>query len=225
MFPLNFLRFNKRPPGKRPPPRNFIDLFWSYANSRLEAMFEDGTTLPVSGEGNASFSNSTSTDGDETPGSGGAAWAGTASGYESSAFKASISGDIAYGLFVSGDATSAVGSYIGLSSGTAIGHRAILTGLSAIGFSATVSGGFSKAVTLFQTNSSGSLIEMTGASSVLHFKITGAGAVTLSAASKTSFLAALGIPTYADLTAANAALNAGDIYFDTALGVLRSATA
>lgn len=45
------------------------------------------------------------------------------------------------------------------------------------------------------------------------------------AATLTNLLAALGIPTYADLTAANAALNAGDIYFDTALGVLRSATA
>jgi hypothetical protein len=35
----------------------------------------------------------------------------------------------------------------------------------------------------------------------------------------------LGINTYADLTAANAALNAGDIYYDTALGRIRSATA
>jgi hypothetical protein len=35
---------------------------------------------------------------------------------------------------------------------------------------------------------------------------------------------ALGIPTYANLTAANSALNAGDIYFDLALGVLRAAT-
>lgn len=40
-----------------------------------------------------------------------------------------------------------------------------------------------------------------------------------------AFRDALGIPTYADLTAANAALNAGDIYYDTALGVLRAATA
>lgn len=37
--------------------------------------------------------------------------------------------------------------------------------------------------------------------------------------------AALGIPTYADLTAANVALNAGDIYYDTALGKVRAATA
>lgn len=37
--------------------------------------------------------------------------------------------------------------------------------------------------------------------------------------------AALGIPNYDNLAAANAALNVGDVYYDTALGKLRTATA
>lgn len=54
---------------------------------------------------------------------------------------------------------------------------------------------------------------------------TASGRELLTAADASAQLAALGIPTYADLTAANAALNSGDIYFDTALGVLRAAIA
>lgn len=42
---------------------------------------------------------------------------------------------------------------------------------------------------------------------------------------ETAILTALGIPTYANLAAANAALSLGQIYFDTALGTLNTATA
>lgn len=51
MFPLNFLRMFKRPPGKKPPPKNFVDLFWDADNARLVVQFDDGTTAPVSDEG------------------------------------------------------------------------------------------------------------------------------------------------------------------------------
>lgn len=40
----------------------------------------------------------------------------------------------------------------------------------------------------------------------------------------TTHRAALGIPTYANLTAANVALSAGQVYYDTALGTLNTAT-
>ena len=56
-------------------------------------------------------------------------------------------------------------------------------------------------------------------------RVFGDGDVIMHTVFKTNFLAALGIPTYDDLTAANAALNSGDIYFDTALGSCRAATA
>jgi len=58
--------------------------------------------------------------------------------------------------------------------------------------------------------------------SITPFDVVGLDPTSTAAASMRT---ALGIPTYADLTEANAALNSGDIYFDTALGVLRSATA
>jgi hypothetical protein len=45
------------------------------------------------------------------------------------------------------------------------------------------------------------------------------------ATSKTALLTALGIPTYADQTAANAALAAGVVYYNTATGKVESATA
>ena len=49
--------------------------------------------------------------------------------------------------------------------------------------------------------------------------------INFGATARTAFLAALGIPTYADLEAANAVLSLGQIYFDTALGTLNTATA
>lgn len=51
------------------------------------------------------------------------------------------------------------------------------------------------------------------------------GGTTIGATARTTFLAALGIPTYADLAAANVDLALGQIYFDTSLGTLNTATA
>ena len=45
------------------------------------------------------------------------------------------------------------------------------------------------------------------------------------ATTKSALLTVLGIPTYADQTAANTALPAGDVYYNTATGKVASATA
>lgn len=73
---------------------------------------------------------------------------------------------------------------------------------------------------LTQNENGAVLLDSTGVGGTLPVTKGGTGSTTITGART-----ALGIPTYADLTAANAALNAGDIYFDTALGKLRSATA
>lgn len=51
MTPISYLRFNKRPPDKKPPPQNRLDVFWDEENSRLVAQLDDGTIIPVSNEG------------------------------------------------------------------------------------------------------------------------------------------------------------------------------
>lgn len=109
------------------------------------------------------------------------------------------------------------------SSGSAIIARANAAGAAALSGTADLANGYAVAANTAATGAYA--IYCYDYTNGEIFSIKGSGAVVLGATVKTNLLAALGIPTYADLTAANAALNAGDIYFDTALGVLRSATA
>ena len=51
------------------------------------------------------------------------------------------------------------------------------------------------------------------------------GVISVAAVNAATIVAALGVPTYADLTAANAGLAIGKIYFDTALSSLNVTTA
>lgn len=46
---ISYLRFSKRPPGKKPPPMNEVDVFWDAAGNKLIAQFDDSTTVPISG--------------------------------------------------------------------------------------------------------------------------------------------------------------------------------
>ena len=53
--PYNYLRFNKRPPGKKPPPRSEIDL--RYDADRDGFVFENanGVETPVGGDGSVQY--------------------------------------------------------------------------------------------------------------------------------------------------------------------------
>lgn len=97
------------------------------------------------------------------------------------------------------------------------------TGLVGTGVHAKSSTAAGKA--LLATADNGGQALSVGNTSTIHLSVSGNGDFVTSATLATSIRAALGIPTYADLTAANAALNAGDIYFDSSLSVLRAATA
>lgn len=57
------------------------------------------------------------------------------------------------------------------------------------------------------------------------FTLKGDGSWTMGATVASNLRTALGIPDYADLAAANAALDVGDVYYDTGAGKLRVATA
>jgi hypothetical protein len=46
---ISYLRFSKRPPGKKPPPMSEVDVFWDATSNKLIAQFDDSTTVPISG--------------------------------------------------------------------------------------------------------------------------------------------------------------------------------
>lgn len=52
MFPFNFIRFSKRPPGKKPPPKNKVDLYWDAENGQLVVQDDEGNQTPL-GSGTA----------------------------------------------------------------------------------------------------------------------------------------------------------------------------
>lgn len=49
MFNFSYLRFSKRPPGKKPPPKSEIDVYWDAETDRLVAQADDGTATPIGG--------------------------------------------------------------------------------------------------------------------------------------------------------------------------------
>ena len=75
------------------------------------------------------------------------------------------------------------------------------------------------------SSSTGTIFRFQGIVSSSQFILQENGNWTVSTTVARNLLAALGIPVYADLTAANAVLSTGDLYYDIALGVCRLATA
>jgi hypothetical protein len=121
-------------------------------------------------------------------------------------------------VFASNGGISAASSS---TSGTAL--TGSTSGLIGVGVAASSSTAAGKALTATADNG-GQAIQL-GSTSTVHLAISGAGGVVASSTFAENMRSALGIPSYADETAANSALNSGDLYFDEALGVCRLATA
>lgn len=72
---FSFIRLRKRPPEKKPPPKNFVDMFWDPDTSALSFQASDGTISKIdtgltSAEVQALIDGQTSTGGNATADSG-----------------------------------------------------------------------------------------------------------------------------------------------------------